>query len=55
MDWAETSLLDGIFAPREAKLLSGVIARLGLADVRAFGLKKLFTSEQLGIADDTVA
>jgi hypothetical protein len=38
VDWAENSLLDGTFAPRDATLLSAVIARLGLADVRAFGL-----------------
>ena len=38
VDWAENSLLDGAFAPRDATVLSAVIARLGLADVRAFGL-----------------
>jgi hypothetical protein len=38
VDWAENSLLDGAFAPRDAKVLSAVIARLGVADVRAFGL-----------------
>jgi len=38
VDWAENSLLDGTFAPRDARVVSAVIARLGLADVRAFGL-----------------
>jgi hypothetical protein len=38
VDWAENSMLDGAFAPRDAKVLSSVVARLGLADVRAFGL-----------------
>mgnify|MGYP001557987545 CR=1 FL=1 len=38
VDWAENSMLDGAFAPRDARVLSAVIARLGLADVRAFGL-----------------
>jgi hypothetical protein len=38
VDWAEGSLLDAEFASRDAKLLSAVVARLGLADVRAFGL-----------------
>ena len=38
VDWAENSLLDGRFVPRDATLLSVVVARLGLADVRAFGL-----------------
>jgi hypothetical protein len=30
--------MDGEFAERDAKTLSSVIARLGVADVRAFGL-----------------
>ena len=38
VDWAENVLLDGALAPRDAAVLSPVIARLGLADVRAFGL-----------------
>ena len=38
VDWAENALLDGTFASRDTNLLSAVIARLGLADVRAFGL-----------------
>ena len=36
--WAESSLMDGELAERDAKTLSTVIARLGVADVRAFGL-----------------
>lgn len=31
-------MLDGELAERDAKILSSVIARLGVADVRAFGL-----------------
>ena len=38
VDWSENALLDGEFAERDAKILSSVIARLGVADVRAFGL-----------------
>jgi hypothetical protein len=38
VDWAENALLDGTLAPRDATVLSTVIARLGVADVRAFGL-----------------
>jgi hypothetical protein len=38
VDWAERALLDGEFAERDAKILSSVAARLGVADVRAFGL-----------------
>jgi len=37
-DWAENALMDGEFADRDVKTLSSVTARLGVADVRAFGL-----------------
>jgi hypothetical protein len=36
--WAEQSLLDGEFAEGEAGTISVVVARLGVADVRTFGL-----------------
>ena len=38
VDWAEIALMDGELADRDVQTLSSVIARLGLADVRAFGL-----------------
>jgi hypothetical protein len=38
VDWSERALMDGEVAERDAKTLSSVIARLGVADVRAFGL-----------------
>lgn len=38
VDWAENAMLDGTFAEAQAETLSTVIARLGVADVRAFGL-----------------
>lgn len=38
VDWAETAVMDGEFAPADARMLAGVVARLGVADVRAFGL-----------------
>lgn len=38
VDWSERALLDGELAEHDAKTLSSVIARLGVADVRAFGL-----------------
>jgi len=38
VDWAEKALLDGEFAEADARVLSPVVARLGVADVRAFGL-----------------
>lgn len=38
VDWSEQTLLDGEMAECDAQTLSSVIARLGVADVRAFGL-----------------
>ena len=38
VDWSENALMDGEFAERDAATLATVIARLGVADVRAFGL-----------------
>jgi hypothetical protein len=38
VDWAEHAVMDGEFAPAEAPLLLRAVARLGVADVRAFGL-----------------
>jgi hypothetical protein len=38
VDWAEKALMEGEFAEREMDALRFVTSRLGLADVRAFGL-----------------
>jgi hypothetical protein len=38
VDWAEQAMLGGELAEGDAKTLATVIARLGVADVRAFGL-----------------
>jgi len=38
VDWAEDALMDGQFEEREASALADVTSRLGVADVRAFGL-----------------
>ena len=38
VDWSENVLMDGEFDEADASALSQVIARLGVADVRAFGL-----------------
>jgi len=38
VDWAENPIMDGEFDERDMDALRGVIARLGVADVRAFGL-----------------
>jgi len=38
VDWAEQAMIDGEFAEDQASTLSAVISRIGVADVRAFGL-----------------
>jgi len=38
VDWAENALLDGEFAEQEMSAVRFVVSRLGVADVRAFGL-----------------
>ena len=48
VDWSERALLDGDLAERDAETLSHVIARLGVADARAFGLAWEDCEELLG-------
>jgi len=38
VDWAETAMMEGEFDERQLDTLRDVVAHLGLADVRAFGL-----------------
>jgi hypothetical protein len=38
VDWSERALLDGEFAEQDATTIARVIGRLGVADVRTFGL-----------------
>jgi hypothetical protein len=38
VDWSENVLIEGELADRDAGTISSVVARLGVADVRAFGL-----------------
>jgi hypothetical protein len=38
VEWAEQALQEGTFEARDAKLLATVVGRIGVADVRAFGL-----------------
>ena len=38
VDWAENAMMDGEFSEREMSALRNVVSRLGVADVRAFGL-----------------
>lgn len=38
VEWAEQALAEEAVAPQDAEVISASLARLGLADVRAFGL-----------------
>jgi len=38
VDWSENVLIDGEIAAPDAEVVSSVVARLGVADVRTFGL-----------------
>ena len=38
VDWAENAVMAGEFPSADARMLTQVVARLGVADVRAFGL-----------------
>ena len=38
VDWAESALMDVEFDEKDAASISAVVSRLGVADVRAFGL-----------------
>lgn len=38
VDWAENAVMDDEFAEQDMTALRAVVSRLGLADVRAFGL-----------------
>jgi cobyrinic acid a,c-diamide synthase len=38
VDWAENALMEGEFEEKDAETIAAVVARLGVADVRAFGL-----------------
>lgn len=38
VDWAEGAMMESEFAESEAVVLRNVVARLGVADVRTFGL-----------------
>lgn len=38
VDWAEEAMMEGGFAEEDHDVLRDIVSRLGLADVRAFGL-----------------
>ncbi len=48
VDWAENALMDAEFEEKDAASISRVVARLGVADVRAFGLTWADCEELLG-------
>lgn len=48
VDWAENTLMEGEFDETNAAAISAVVARLGVADVRAFGLTWADCEELLG-------
>ena len=48
VDWAELAMMDSEFDERDTKTLSAVVSRLGVADVRAFGLTWEDCEELLG-------
>ena len=48
VDWAENALMEGEFDEKDATTISAVVARLGVADVRAFGLTWADCEELLG-------
>ncbi len=48
VDWAENALMEGEFDEKDAATISAVVARLGVADVRAFGLAWSDCEELLG-------
>jgi len=48
VDWAETAMMDAELDEKDAEALAAVVARLGVADVRAFGLTWDDCEELLG-------
>ena len=38
VDWAENAMMDADFDDQDAATITAVVSRLGVADVRAFGL-----------------
>ncbi len=48
VDWAENALMEGEFMEQDAAALAAVVSRLGVADVRAFGLTWADCEQLLG-------
>lgn len=60
VDWAESAMMDGEFPAEDAETIAQVVARLGLADVRTFGLtwedcQEIFHSLGVSVKIDLVA
>jgi len=48
VDWAEIALMEREFAEDDTATIAGVVSRLGVADVRAFGLTWADCEQLLG-------
>ena len=48
VDWAENALMEGEFDEQDAASITAVVSRIGVADVRAFGLTWEDCEELLG-------
>lgn len=48
VDWAENALMEGEFSEENAAVISAAVSRLGVADVRAFGLTWADCEQLLG-------
>ena len=60
VDWAESAMLEADFPPGEEEVLADIVGRLGLADVKTFGLtwedcREMFRSLGVSAKVDLVA
>jgi hypothetical protein len=60
VDWAEQAMLEANFPPGDEEVLVDIVGRLGLADVKAFGLtwedcREMFRSLGVSAKVDLVA
>jgi hypothetical protein len=60
VDWAEQAMLEADFTPGDEEVLVDIVGRLGLADVKAFGLtwedcREMFRSLGVSAKVDLVA
>jgi hypothetical protein len=60
VDWAEQAMLEADFTPGDEEVLADIVGRLGLADVKAFGLtwedcREMFRSLGVSAKVDLVA